>query len=384
MPNHLLRHRVRGLAVWLLAVLIPAGAAGRDIYVNVQTGSDEGDGSLQAPLATAQKAVGLAQKGDTIHLLPEGAVIRQEIVLSGREGITIDGHGSTLTGADPLPADGWEPVAPGLVRRQLPTPAMGRHLLIVGGRANRMGRSPTVRAAFPPPEKLQPGDFAWVAVGEKLGWLYVRGPVDRLEWSVRVAGVRTGGRNRDITIRDLNCRHALNDGFNIHGDCRGLRCRRITGYENFDEGFSAHDTCQCWIDEGRFWGNDNAVADVNQADTFYRDCEFRDSVSTEVLFSGGKHSLDHCRVLAAGKSAFSASSTTMTRDRTQRVPIEVRLTRCEFRSVDDPPRRFALSDAQVTLQKCTLARVALSVTKSLLECEESTLDGRTLERRDTR
>lgn len=191
-----------------MVCLSSVASQGREIYVNVQTGDDHNPGTLEQPLVTPQRAVAKSQPGDIIHLLPEGALIRQEIVLSGKEGITIEGHNVTLTGADPLPAEGWEQVSPNLARRRMPQTLMKRHLLIIAGKANRMGRSPTVTPPFPSPEKLKPGQFCWQDIDAKEGWLYVCGPRDRLEWSVRMAGVRTSGRGRDITIRNLNCRHA--------------------------------------------------------------------------------------------------------------------------------------------------------------------------------
>ncbi len=365
--------RFRVLIVLGWVMLHVAAGQGSEIYVNVQTGNDQNPGTHDQPLATAQRAVAKAQRGDLIHLFPEKAVVRQMIVLAGKEGITIDGHNVTLTGADPLPTEGWEQISPDLARRRMPQTAMKRHLLIVGGKANRMGRSPTVSPPFPPPDRLQPGQFCWQDIDDKDGWLYVCGPRDGLEWSVRMAGILVSGHNRDITIRNLNCRHALNDGFNIHGDCRGLKCINITGYENFDEGFSAHDTCECWIDAGRFWGNDNAVADVNQADTFYRNCEFRESVSTEVLFQGGQHSLDDCRIVATGKNAFLAASTTVGKDNPQYVPVKCRLTRCQIRGVD-VPRIFLLSDATVFLTECHFEQVRLSLGDSRVAVQNSTID----------
>jgi len=376
-------------------VIGTTAAWAREIYINVESGADTNPGTSPSPLATTRAAVAQAKPGDVIHLGPDGALIRQEIVLSGKDGLTIEGHNCTLTGADLLPQDKWEPVGPNLARRRMPQPSMARHLLIVGGKANRMGRSPSVHPAFPEPKQLSPGQFSWQDIPDpnwkdgnplkdskgrpveaKEGWLYVCGPREGLEWSVRMAGVRTSGRGRDLTIRNLNCRHALNDGFNIHGDWRGVRCDHITGYENFDEGFSAHDTCECWIDDGRFWSDDNAVADINQAETFYRRCEFRDSVSVEVLFQGGKHSLDDCRIVATGKTAFLASATT-SKDKA-RVPIECRLSRCDFRSADDPPRTFTLRDADLEMNDCRLERVRWEATGSRLKARQCTLDGKPL------
>lgn len=361
--------------VWLL---LAAAASGREIYVDAVAGSDSADGSAGAPLRSGQRAVDVASPGDVIHLGPAKGLIRQQIGLRDKEGLTIRGHGCTLTGADPLPADGWEPVSPGLVRRRMPRTLMDRHLLIVGGRAQRMGRSPSVRPAFPAPEKLRPGEFAWVDIDKQHGWLYVAGAHDNLEWSVRMAGIATMGRNRDITIEDLNCRHALNDGFNIHGDCRGLRCRRVTGYENFDEGFSAHDTCTCWIEAGRFWGNDNAVADVNQADTFYTRCEFRDSVSTEVLFSGGKHGLTDCTIVAGGRTVFSLSPGTLGRNKPDRIPVECDVLRTTMRSADDNPRPIILHGAAARFDHCELERVTLQTSAAKITTIASILNGKPL------
>jgi hypothetical protein len=281
----------------------------------------------------------------------------------------------TLTGADPLPADGWEAVAPGLHRRSLPRTRFDRHLLIRDGKANRMGRSPSVNVAFPAPEALRDGEFAWVLQpDEKTGWLYVRGSTAGLEWSVRDAGLATGGTNRQITVRNLNARHALNDGFNIHGDCRELRCFSITGYENFDEGFSAHDTCQVWVTDGKFWGNDNAVADVNLCDSYYTRCEFRDSVSVEVLFSGGDHRLDNCRIIASGKVAFSLSSGGNPRTKEPGLG-KCAVTKTEISSGDKTPRPLRIAEHnEAAFINCRLRDISVA-NRGNLTVTDSTLDG---------
>ena len=114
-----------------LALVAAVGAAagiaeGREIFVNVQTGDDAHLGTAAEPLATAQRAVDLSEPGDVIHLLPEDALYRQMIALRGKSGITIDGHGVTLTGADPLPSEGWEPLGDRLHRRRVKTVRVGR------------------------------------------------------------------------------------------------------------------------------------------------------------------------------------------------------------------------------------------------------------------
>ena len=267
---------------------------------------------------------------------------RQQISIRGKTNIVIRGSGVTLTGADPLPETGWEELANVLKRRQLKKTLFDRHLLIRNGKANRMGRSPSIRKAFPKPVDLKDGDFSWHPEDEKTGWLYVKGSMKNLEWSVRAAGVATSGASRGVTIRNLHARHALNDGYNIHGDCRGLTCEDLTAYENFDEGFSAHDTCTAKIIRGRFWENDHAVADVNFADTDYEDCEFSQSVSTELLFSGGRHTLKNCRIIDSAPTAFSLSVGSHPRIEGKSLGHCV-LIGCEINSADTQPRALRIS-----------------------------------------
>lgn len=344
----------------LLLLCWPFISEGRDWFVNNRTGSDRNDGSSPKPFKTAQAAVNRAQPGDKVYLLPAKAVYRQQISVRGKTNIVILGNGVTLTGADPLPESGWEKVGEELWRRRLRQTLFDRHLLIRDGKAIRMGRSPSIRKAFPKPGELKEGEFSWQPAEEKTGWLYVKGFVKGLEWSVRAAGVATSGASRGVTIRNLHARHALNDGYNIHGDCRGLICTDFTAYENFDEGFSAHDTCTAKVARGRFWGNDHAVADVNFADTDYEDCEFRESLSTEVVFSGGKHTLKNCRIVATAKTAFSLSTGGHPKIEGRSLG-RCRLIDCRIVSVDQGTRAVRVAaDCTASFQSCVLQRLQLS------------------------
>lgn len=161
-------------------------------------------------------------------------------------------------------------------------------------KAGRLSNSPD----FPEAKDLKPGEFRFDNIEDtKEGWLTVCGATKNLEWSVRPNGVATSGKSKDVTIRDLNTRHALNDGFNVHGDCVDFLFENVSGHDCFDEGFSAHDTCICKIVNGRFWGNENGIADVNQALTSYKKCLFRDNVNTDVLLWGKRHHLEDCIIV---------------------------------------------------------------------------------------
>ena len=196
--------RVSLCPVLLTALLMAAGSArAREIYVNNQTGDDGNAGTAEAPLRSARKAVRLAREGDTIHLLPEGAVYREMISLINKKGITIEGHNCTVSGADKLPSDPakWEKVSDGLHRIRLKRTMEDRHLLVVNGKAVTMGRTKynikSARAAarsggweaqrkalmdqYPKPADLTDGQFAWEPIDKRNGWLYVKGSLENLE-----------------------------------------------------------------------------------------------------------------------------------------------------------------------------------------------------------
>ncbi len=268
-----------------------------DWHVNPDVGDNENSGSELNPLQTLQAAINKAKDGDVIHLHPAGAVYRQGGVFRSQVGITIEGNGVTLDGSDPLPAVGWEEMGAGLYRRKLRRTPLDRHLLVFDGRMERMGRTQSANSPeFPQVSALKTGQFCFENIDEKWGWLYVRGDVTKLEWSTRVNGIATAGGCQRLVVKNLRARNFLNDGFNVHGDCRNLKFVQIEGFDCFDEGFSAHESAECLISGGKFYGNENGVADVNQAHTAYVDCEFFRNVNVDVLLIGRSHALINCEI----------------------------------------------------------------------------------------
>lgn len=329
-------------------------AAGRDLYVHQRLGNDANAASEKSPLATIQKAVSLAGDGDVIHLLPEKAVYRQSATFVGKQGVTIEGHGCTLDGSDPLPADGWEELGDGLRRRKLPATPMGRHLLAVDGTVERMQRGTSLLPKFPAPRDLKDGQFVVEEIDAKTIWLYVRGSAKSLEWSTRVNGIATGGNNERLTIRNLAARRFLNDGFNIHGHAYELKFESIDGYDCFDEGFSAHEDATAVIDRSRFWGCENAVADVNDSVTTYRRCEFSRSMAVDALLVGAKHALVDCKIVNTPPSTALAGGGREVAGRTFRLELE----RVEIVSTNPAtPPNVRLTGGEFSLRDCPWAGV---------------------------
>ncbi len=303
-------------SVAIAVTCLSLSAADWYVHADASVGDNGNEGSKDAPLATLQRAVTLATAGDTIHLLPEGALFRQTVLLNtGDDQLTIEGNGCTLSGADLISAEGWQPAGEGLWKRRVSIPLWDRHLLIVDGRAEPMGRTPSTPKTdpFPAAGQLQAGQFRfdYIDGDEKEGWLTVRADPARhvLEWGTRPNGVATGGKIRGGTVRNLNARHCLNDGFNIHGDAREMVFEKISGYDNFDEGFSAHDTCECVIRDSQFLRGDHSIADVNSAETHYERCLFGGAINCNVLFQGGVHSLIDCVIEVGGTETALSIST---------------------------------------------------------------------------
>ncbi|EIP98878.1 hypothetical protein OpiT1DRAFT_03354 [Opitutaceae bacterium TAV1] len=89
-------------------------------------------------------------------------------------------------------------------------------------------------------------------------------PTDGWEISARQFAVRISGVSHH-TYRNLIATGSRNDGFNLHGDCTNLLFENITGAQNLDEGFSAHETVSAEIKGGRFYENDNGLFNINQS-----------------------------------------------------------------------------------------------------------------------
>lgn len=349
--------------------LSPLAAA--NLYVNPEVGSDANVGSEEAPFKTIQAAINKAAEGDVIKLHPRGAVYRQSGHFRSQVGITIDGNGVTLDGADPLPATGWEEFGKGLFRRKLKRMPLDRHLLIFDGRMERMGRTQSSNSpAFPAVSELKPGQFCFENIDEEFGWLYVRGDVTKLEWSTRVNGIATSGECKKLVVRNLRTRNFLNDGFNVHGDCRELKFQNIEGFNCFDEGFSAHESAQCTIDRGTFFGNENGVADVNSAETIYRVCRFYGNVNVDVLLIGSRHAMVDCEIINS-----TSAGALVAGPRTKGEPFMLHLERVSITTKDrDEPARVRVDGGDVTIQECSFVHVDLNTAGANIRGEAASKD----------
>ncbi|MBI3464826.1 MAG: hypothetical protein HY000_17495 [Planctomycetes bacterium] len=398
------------LAVSLLAV---SGSAAREIYVNNQSGSNESAGTAEAPFRTARKAISVVGEGDVIHLLPKKVVYREMITIRDKGPFTIEGHDCTVSAADPLPSNPaeWEAIGPALHRIRLRRTIEDRHVLVVNGAAQMMGRTKYMiqaakRAAgqegdfealravltsqYPKPADLNDGQFAWEPIDMTSGWLYVKGPLANLEWSVRSQCIYTTGRSDGVAIRNLHARFALNDGFNLHGAALDYRLQNVTAYGCFDNGISPHGACSFTAEDSRFWGNEMALGNDFATQTHFVRCELAGSTQEEIMCIGGKHLFEDCRIRAAGPVAIRLIHTKRSPQfvlneiklagADPEMKSEVTFRNCTVESADGPVRQIVTQPGpSVAFERCVFKGIEFKPEKAsnvkLIDC---TLDGRAI------
>jgi hypothetical protein len=265
----------------------PAATAGRDLYADPAIGDDRADGlapgprGASGPVRTIARGIKLAMPGDTVHLAP--VTFRESVIFHDRHGepgrpITLDGHGATIEGSDPLnPAD-WEQISPGLYRNdRLVRPDLltrdnaiiGRWFFLFDGRMNHMGR--TSKGPSRPlkrPEDLAPGEWT-IVPGDHAFYIRIdpsRTLADcKIAAPLRSSAVVVSGHCSHIIVRNLTGTHVQNDGYNIHGVTRDAEFRDIAAIECGDDGFSAHDDCQVRVDGFRSVGNSTGITNTGHS-----------------------------------------------------------------------------------------------------------------------
>ena len=293
---------------------------GKELRVDPAGGDDT---SAAGPFKTIARAIKLAAPGDTIHLAPahyrECAVFVNKSGEPGRP-ITLDGHGATLDGAEPLKPGDWETVSPGLYRNRsllrVDPAVLMRWFFVFDGRMNHMGR--TSKGPSKPlkkPEELAPGEWTYVpdeplvrkSEGGKpwdarklAGAFYIKIDPEktladyRIEAPVRQNGVSLSGRCEHLEIRNVISTHVHNDGFNIHGYTRDIYFKNIKAVDCGDDGVSAHDDCQIRVNGLVSVGNSTGACDIGNSVTHYNRVFIKGCLGYDFFMLGSNaHSLSN-------------------------------------------------------------------------------------------
>lgn len=165
------------------------------------------------------------------------------------------------------------------------------------------GRPNMKSKCYFPPEKLKPGEMGYA----KDGSLYFRWPkgckpgkaigADRGRFKPIILPAKQGVNGvsiacSNIIIRNLTVKYAGNDGFNIHGDRRGIRLENVRALSCADEGISAHEATEMEVIDSEIAWNGSisgGVTDVNDAVSTYRNCIVHDNAGAGFSFTGKSH-----------------------------------------------------------------------------------------------
>ncbi|MCX6910451.1 MAG: HEAT repeat domain-containing protein [Verrucomicrobia bacterium] len=283
---------------------------GRDLRVDSTKGDDA---SATGPFKTIARAIKLAAPGDTIHLAPgryrESAAFHDKSGEPGRP-ITLDGHGGTLDGGEPLKPGDWETVSPGLYRNRnllrVDPANLMRWFFVFDGKMNHMGR--TSKGPSQPlkkAEELAAGEWTYVpdapivrkSEGGKpwdarqlKGAFYIK--IDpaktladyRIEAPIRSNGVSLSGRCEHLVIRNVTSTHVHNDGYNIHGYSRDILLENVKAIDCGDDGVSAHDDCQIRVNGLVSSGNSTGICDVGDSVSHYNRVFIKDCLGHDLYF----------------------------------------------------------------------------------------------------
>lgn len=322
-----------------MAVLVAGSSAllATDFYVDPTIGDDRANGlspkveNGNGPKKTIHHGIRAAKPGDTVHLAPvvfkDSAVFFKTMGEPGKP-ITLDGHGATLDGGDPLTPEGWTETAPGLFRNDNMLPRLDdamimRWFFLWDGKMNHMGRtSKGPSAKLKAPEDLQPGEWTFVKDDTRkqpnsqqiFGAFYLKLPPGQkladanIVIPTRSAGVQMSSDNRHLVIRNVTATHVYNDGYNIHGHCEDVLFENIRAIECGDDGISAHETAQYRVEGFVSIGNSTGICDTGASQTSYNRVFIKDCLGHDLYFlDTGKYSVSNAIVISSASRALAVS-----------------------------------------------------------------------------
>jgi hypothetical protein len=298
--------------------------AARDIHVNVERGSDQGDGSRSAPYRNINFAIAKAVPGDVVKILPASVPINYGLSLkdiAGEPGcpIVIDGHFNIIEGAVRIEPKEWQLISPetGLYKftGKLPTfrttaSYRQRHYMIFDGRTERMNRSSKFEVSkqtFKAPGQL--GNYEWTIFNDREFYFKLPPGKPISDADIRIPelmnGVRLTGNCKHVVIRNLIVRHVWNDSYNIHGNCRDIVFEKIASLYSGDDGVSAHGTCQVAINTAYLYGGGTGFGHVGEAEVAHKNIYVGGSVGLDIFLNNTRNSLENIYLDGESKGGIS-------------------------------------------------------------------------------
>lgn len=323
---------------------------------------------------TIAHAIKMALPGDAIHLEPK--VYRDYAGFYMKKGepgkpITLDGHGATLEGSDPIDPAKWRNVSPGLFANDdlmpgLSDAVIGRWFFLFDGRMQLMNRTSKGRSApLKKPEYLQSGEWTFVKDPSRekppskaiYGTFFIKlAPGQALSDAkifapMRSAGVQFGGDNAHLVIKNLTATHPYNDGFNIHGDCRDVVFENVRAIECGDDGISAHESAQYRVDGFVSIGNSTGICDTGKAQTSYNRVFIADCHAFDLFFlDDGRYKLTNAVIFSKAQNPFTVTGR-------EDKHCELEMDNVLFRRLVEPTTALIAKTAVVRAKRLTMENI---------------------------
>ncbi|HSI87284.1 MAG: hypothetical protein ACAI35_24315 [Candidatus Methylacidiphilales bacterium] len=230
-----------------------------------------------APFKTIRQACMEAKAGDIIKLAPGSGPYREEIFIkaSGDEGrpIIFDGSNETVTGFDVMtdfrsegntwvldlgPLIDAQPMVMGFKKVE------GKY--VFNGFPTEIAALPGIltykgKRVLQDVATGQLREFATLSKDARTLTLLPGVETEGWEFSRRPFVLRFSDASHHV-YRNVKCTGSLNDGINGHGKGEDLVFENVEAFYNMDEGYSIHDKIVSEIRGGKFWGNDNGIANA--------------------------------------------------------------------------------------------------------------------------
>ena len=274
-------------------------------YVSNRAGDDRNGGTSKArPFASIRRATSVAKTSDHISLANTGLPYREPIVLRGLGGtpaapFIIEGNGATISGLKPIKPSDWKRVADDQFFHATEPRPYGFPFLVHQGK-----RLPQASSR----EAVKPGEFFW----GKHGITFRTEPGKtienyRIEATLVVSGLAVSSGSY-ITCRNLISEYHSNDGFNLHGDCRGTCFENIEARHNGDDGFSVHECIGAVVRNAHLHHNRWGIQDVNASRSVFNGVTAEHNEINGANFVGGYHSLVDCIVRHNGRDQIAVTA----------------------------------------------------------------------------
>ena len=249
-------------------VLLSDVISATEYYADSERGADANDGlSAATAFKTLERATKPLGAGDVLNLAA-GSFFREALVIrasgTAAKPILVRGNGAVVSGLHPIDSEKWESRGSGLWFQSSDR--------CWGALRPRVFVGDEMISVQAPPQELKPRTATWRREGVYFRAEDGKAPRDYVllggvgRSKAEHSGVIIDGQSY-VVVENVVAEHFPNDGFNVHGTCRGLVFLNIVARHNGDDGFSIHDDVCATVVGLHSHHNDYGIQDVGFSQT---------------------------------------------------------------------------------------------------------------------